>query len=90
MDQPGKVANPARGQLNRENNIYKYYCCVPNSGPHAACLLHTKCCTVLQGLFSGEGELAIPRHTRASNIPPEVSHENYYLVSGSLHLTHGE
>ena len=30
MDQPGKVANPARGQLNRENNIplspcrYKY------------------------------------------------------------------
>ena len=21
MDQPGKVANPARGQLNRENNI---------------------------------------------------------------------
>ena len=22
MDQPGKVANPARGQLNRENNIH--------------------------------------------------------------------
>ena len=22
MDQPGKVANPARGQLNRENNIF--------------------------------------------------------------------
>ena len=21
MDQPGKVANPARGELNRENNI---------------------------------------------------------------------
>ena len=21
MDQPGKVTNPARGQLNRENNI---------------------------------------------------------------------
>ena len=21
MDQPGKVSNPARGQLNRENNI---------------------------------------------------------------------
>ena len=21
MDQPGKVANPTRGQLNRENNI---------------------------------------------------------------------
>ena len=21
MDQPGKVANPARGQLNKENNI---------------------------------------------------------------------
>ena len=21
MDQPGKIANPARGQLNRENNI---------------------------------------------------------------------
>ena len=21
MDQPGKVANPARGQLNRKNNI---------------------------------------------------------------------
>ena len=21
MDQPGKVANPARGQLNRENNV---------------------------------------------------------------------
>ena len=25
MDQPGKVANPACGQLNRENeNIYRY------------------------------------------------------------------
>ena len=24
MDQPGKVANPARGQLNRENNILPY------------------------------------------------------------------
>ena len=22
MDQPGKVANPARGRLNRGNNIY--------------------------------------------------------------------
>ena len=22
MDQPGKVANPARGQLNRENNNF--------------------------------------------------------------------
>ena len=22
MDQPGKVANPARGQLNRENELY--------------------------------------------------------------------
>ena len=30
MDQPGKVANPARGQLNRENNI-PLYPCVPEN-----------------------------------------------------------
>ena len=30
MDQPGKVANPARGQLNRENNI-PLAPCVPES-----------------------------------------------------------
>ena len=28
MDQPGKVANPARGQLNRENDIPP---CVPEN-----------------------------------------------------------
>ena len=26
MDQPGKVANPARGQLNRENSIFPCPC----------------------------------------------------------------
>ena len=30
MDQPGKVTNPARGQLNRENNI-PMYPCVPEN-----------------------------------------------------------
>ena len=30
MDQPGKVANPARGQLNRENNI-SLSPCVPEN-----------------------------------------------------------
>ena len=30
MDQPGKVANPARGQLNRENNI-PLSLCVPEN-----------------------------------------------------------
>ena len=30
MDQPGKVANPARGQLNREHNI-PLSPCVPES-----------------------------------------------------------
>ena len=30
MDQPGKVANPARGQLNRENNI-PLSPCVPDN-----------------------------------------------------------
>ena len=30
MDQPGKVANPARGQLNRENDI-PLSPCVPES-----------------------------------------------------------
>ena len=30
MDQPGKVANPARGQLNRENNI-PLSACVPEN-----------------------------------------------------------
>ena len=30
MDQPGKVANPARGQLNRENNI-PLFPCVPEN-----------------------------------------------------------
>ena len=30
MDQPGKVANPARGQLNRENNI-RLSPCVPEN-----------------------------------------------------------
>ena len=32
MDQPGKVANPARGQLNRENKIINpLYPCVPEN-----------------------------------------------------------
>ena len=31
MDQPGKVANPARGQLNRENNIPLLSPCVPEN-----------------------------------------------------------
>ena len=30
MDQPSKVANPARGQLNRENNI-PLFPCVPEN-----------------------------------------------------------
>ena len=30
MDQPGEVANPARGQLNRENNI-PLFPCVPEN-----------------------------------------------------------
>ena len=30
MDQPGNVANPARGQLNRENNI-PLSLCVPEN-----------------------------------------------------------
>ena len=30
MDQPGKVANPARGQLNRENNIHLSPCVPEN------------------------------------------------------------
>ena len=30
MDQPGKVANPARGQLNRENNIPQSPCVPEN------------------------------------------------------------
>ena len=30
MDQPGKVANPARGQLNRKNNI-SLSPCVPEN-----------------------------------------------------------
>ena len=30
MDQPGKVANPARGQLNRENNIPLSRCAPEN------------------------------------------------------------
>ena len=30
MDQPGKVANPARGQLNRENNISLSPCVLEN------------------------------------------------------------
>ena len=32
MDQPGKVANPARGQLNRENNIPLSPCVPENFG----------------------------------------------------------
>ena len=31
MDQPGKVANPARGQLNREYNIIPLSPCVPEN-----------------------------------------------------------
>ena len=30
MDQPGKVANPARGQLNKENNILLSPCVPEN------------------------------------------------------------
>ena len=30
MDQPGKVANPARGELNRENNILLSPCVPEN------------------------------------------------------------
>ena len=32
MDQPGKVANPARGQLNRENNVPLSPCVPENLG----------------------------------------------------------
>ena len=31
MDQPGKVANPARGQLNRENEHSPLSPCVPEN-----------------------------------------------------------
>ena len=31
MDQPGKVANPARGQLNRENEYFPTSPCVPEN-----------------------------------------------------------
>ena len=31
MDQPGKVANPARGQLNRQNIIFPLSPCVPEN-----------------------------------------------------------
>ena len=51
MDQPGKVANPARGQLNRENNI-PLSPCVPENlvsrdgfsrpVPHQPAHLHTQ------------------------------------------------
>ena len=30
MDQPGKVANPARGQLNRENEHFPVRVCAEN------------------------------------------------------------
>ena len=33
MDQPGKVANPARGQLNRENNVPLSPCVPENLVP---------------------------------------------------------
>ena len=33
MDQPGKVANPARGQLNRENKLIEFRCVVTVSTP---------------------------------------------------------
>ena len=48
MDQPGKVANPARGQLNRENEYshhmvsheYEYYARARSKEPrHMACVL---------------------------------------------------
>ena len=39
MDQPGKVANPARGQLNRENNIPLFPCVPENLVPSRVSLL---------------------------------------------------
>ena len=31
MDQPGKVANPFRGQLNKKNEYIPLYPCVPDN-----------------------------------------------------------
>ena len=57
MDQPGKVANPARGQLNRENDI-SLSPCVPEklvsrdgfsrSVPRQPAHLHTQAESVVQ------------------------------------------
>ena len=50
MDQPGKVANPARGQLNRENNIPLSPCVPENYStadePQRARYQPTYCCNV--------------------------------------------
>ena len=34
MDQPGKVANPALGQLNRENEFFKVMFCRVSTEPY--------------------------------------------------------
>ena len=33
MDQPGMAANPARGQLKRENYFFQFIFCLPPFGP---------------------------------------------------------
>ena len=48
MDQPGKVANPARGQLNRENNI-----------PLSLVLAHRKYFPKQLGKLTGSADIRI-------------------------------
>ena len=52
MDQPGKFANPARGQLNRENNI-PLSPCVPENFALARRVQPSRPASACSSLYSG-------------------------------------
>ena len=84
MDQPGKAANPARGQLNREKNIPLSPCVpenlVPRDGfsrpvPRQPAHLHTQAeC----GAYLRDSS-RVPRRRPFMKIRHYVSHRIFYL-----------
>ena len=82
MDQPGKVANPARGQLNRENNIPMSPCVpenlvsrdgfsrpVPRQPAHLHIILRLKC--LLTGFLPSSAAVSIYETAIRHRVSPE-------------------
>ena len=67
MDQPGNVANPARGQLNRENNITLFEFVPENLVPRQPAHLHTQ---AESGAYLQDSSRVPRRHPYIYSKPP--------------------